>query len=145
MISVVLPCYRESIDLLEQSIDSILNQSYKDFELIVILDDPKNSQIVNFMDKKKLMDSRIRFFQNEVNLGVNSTLRKGFSNAKGEIFARMDADDISLRDRFKKQLSWMKDHELDLCGTQTEVIDDNGKIMYSAAMIPTKSQKVKKL
>ncbi|MEY8381404.1 glycosyltransferase [Ileibacterium valens] len=144
MISVVLPCYRESIDLLEQSIDSILNQSYKDFELIVILDDPKNSQIVNFMDKKKLMDSRIRFFQNEVNLGVNSTLRKGFSNAKGEIFARMDADDISLRDRFKKQLSWMKDHELDLCGTQTEVIDDNGKIMYSAAMIPTKSQKVKK-
>lgn len=99
-ISVILPVYN-SQDYLREAIESVLKQTCSDFELIIINDgstDNSSAIIESFSD------SRIVYINNSKNSGLISTLNEGLRRAKGKYIARMDADDISLPDRFHKQL-----------------------------------------
>jgi glycosyltransferase involved in cell wall biosynthesis len=105
-ITVLMPIYNNGL-FLQEAISSILNQSFGDFELLLIDDasaDNSSALIRSFTDP------RIRFIQNEKNLGLIGTLNKGISLARGEFIARMDGDDISLPDRFAKQLNVFETH-----------------------------------
>ena len=82
--SVIMATYKEEIRLLKQSIESILHQTYKDFEYIIILDNPNNLEHIELINQYVEKDKRIRFYINEKNIGLTNTLNKGLSLVKGK-------------------------------------------------------------
>ena len=124
-ISVILPVYNAE-KYIRNSIESILHQSYKDFELIIINDGPidNSGAIISSFN-----DVRIHYYTNDTNLGLIKTLNKSINLSKGRYIARMDADDICMPNRFEKQVAFMESHpSVVLCGTWAKIIDDQGKI-----------------
>lgn len=138
MISVVMPVYNEE-KYLKETIDSILNQTYTDFEFIIVNDgstDRTDEIILSYKDK------RIVYLKNETNLQIVKTLNKGIKCAKGKYIARMDADDISLPERFEKQTAFMESNpEIGVCGTWVQIFGDN-KITRTRKY-PTASNEIK--
>ncbi|OUN88058.1 glycosyltransferase [Gemmiger sp. An50] len=126
MISVIMSAFNESEEELSLSIQSILHQTYGDFEFIIVNDNPENTQLEIALEKFAQQDSRIRLLKNEKNIGLAASLNRGIEIAHGEYIARMDADDISLPDRFEKQLAFLKKNGLDLISGFTIIIDENG-------------------
>ena len=113
-ISVVMPAYNAE-KYIAEAIDSILGQTYEDFEFIIINDcsTDRTEQIILSYD-----DPRIVYLKNERNSGVAVTLNRGLAVAQGEYIARMDADDISLPKRFEKQITLLReDPSIAICGT----------------------------
>ncbi len=118
-ISCVMPIFNGVI-YLEEAIQSILGQSFSDFELLLI-DDCSTDHSVAVMEKMSQLDSRIRILKNEVNLGLPATINLGIRNSKGEFVARMDQDDISEPTRFQKQFDFLRSHaEIDIVGSWWE-------------------------
>ena len=112
-VSVLMSAYNEE-KYISEAIDSILSQTFSDFEFIII-DDGSSDSTVNII--KSYKDKRIKLIENEKNLGLIKSLNKGLDLAKGEYIARMDADDISVVDRFQKQVDFLdKNPEYILCG-----------------------------
>ena len=144
MISIIMSTYKEEENLLRESIESILNQTYKDFEFIIILDHPENDLHKRIIEKYSKIDNRIRFFVNEKNIGLTGSLNRGLSLAKGEYIARMDADDISLPYSLERQLEYIKKNQYDLIGGITQMIDEDGNSIYSIQKVPTDFNKIKK-
>jgi len=127
-ISVVMPVYNGE-KYLKEAIESILNQTYKDFEFIILNDGStdKTEEIILSYD-----DPRIIYIKNEENLQIVKTLNKGIGFARGKYIARMDADDISLPERFEKQIGFMETNkDIKMCGTWVEVFgNDTKSIVY---------------
>lgn len=116
MISVVMPVYNAE-KYIAEAVDSILNQTYSDFEFIII-DDCSTDASYKILQSYVSKDNRIRLFKNDVNKKLPKTLNFGISQANGKYIARMDADDISLPERFAKQVEFMESHpEIGICGT----------------------------
>ena len=122
LVSVITPVYNRE-KYLVKCIESILNQTYENFEFIII-DDNSSDLTVNIIKDYLLRDSRIKFLENNKNLGATLSFNRGLDIAKGKYIARMDSDDISFPDRFKKQVdifeSW---HDLEVLGTGAVLID----------------------
>ena len=113
IVTVLMPVFNGE-KYLDASINSILKQTYKDFEFLIIDDGSTDATdgIVHSFN-----DSRIKFLKNQNNLGIVATLNKGISLAQGEFIARMDADDISLPHRLEKQVNFMRKHmHIGICG-----------------------------
>ncbi len=110
MISVVMSIYNEPIEWIRESIDSILNQTYKDFEFIIVNDNPLRIENRVLLNDYASKDKRIRLIENVTNLGLTKSLNIAVKSAKGEFIARMDADDISLPQRFEKQIVLMQNN-----------------------------------
>lgn len=144
MISVIMSTYKEDERLLRESIESILNQTYKDFEYIIILDYPDNDVHKSVIEEYALKDDRIHFYINEKNMGLTDSLNRGLSLCHGEYIARMDADDISLPDRLERQMEYLEKNHYDLIGGITEMINENGSLLYSIKSVPTDPKKINK-
>ena len=126
-ISVVMPNYNTPIDYLKTAVESILSQTYKDFEYIIV-DDRSTDDSYEYL--KSLTDPRIRVIRNKNNLGITKTLNVGFDLAQGEYIARMDSDDIALPDRLETQLRFMDDHpDVIVCGAWAELFGDENYCM----------------
>lgn len=122
LISVIMSNYNTPEEFLRPAIESILNQTYQNFEFIII-DDCSTDNSLSIIES--YTDSRIKIIKNEINLGITKSLNKGLAVAKGEFVARMDADDISFETRFEKQVSFLKSHpDHIVCGTGVELIGD---------------------
>lgn len=120
--------FNEKQNEIEESIQSILNQTYTEIELIIINDNPKNVNIKKILSK--FQDKRIKVIENEENIGLSLSLNKGISLAKGEYIARMDADDISKRDRIEKQVEYLQQNkDVVLLGTDAIKIDEEGNVI----------------
>lgn len=121
-VSVVMPAYNAE-KYIREAIDSILNQTFTDFEFIIINDGSK--------DKTKdiilsYSDSRIVYLENEKNSGIVVTLNKGLDTAKGEFIARMDADDIAIKNRLERQIAVMDhDSSIGVLGTGIRIFGEN--------------------
>jgi glycosyltransferase involved in cell wall biosynthesis len=114
VISVVLPVYNGE-KYLTEAISSILSQSFKDFELIII-DDGSTDKSISIIEK--FQDDRIKFLKNEENKGLVFSLNRGIKESSGKYIARMDCDDIALPHRLKIQYEFMENNpEIGLCGT----------------------------
>ena len=144
MISVIMSTYKEDERLLRESIESILNQTYRDFEYIIILDYPDNNVHKSVIEEYALKDDRIHFYINEKNMGLTDSLNRGLSLCHGEYIARMDADDISLPDRLERQMKYLEKNHYDLIGGITEMINENGSLLYSIKSVPTDPKKINK-
>lgn len=114
LISVVLPVYNGE-KYLGEAIDSILAQTFTDFELIMI-DDGSTDSSLQILRKYNQLDSRIRLVARE-NRGLATTLNELIDIARGEWVARMDQDDIALPQRFERQLEWLKQTGADISGS----------------------------
>ena len=128
MISVIMPVYNGEKYLIE-AIESILNQTYKDFEFIILNDGStdKTEEII-----LSYQDPRIVYVKNDENLQIVETLNKGIELAKGKYIARMDADDISLPDRFEKQINiFKKQSYIGAVFATVILIDTTGEILQN--------------
>ncbi len=142
-ISVILPVYN-SQEFLSQSINSILNQTYKNFELIIIDDGSTDNskEICKNFSKK---DNRIIFIDDD-HKGLTASLNKALEIAKGKFIARQDADDVSLPERFEKQINWfLKDERRVLCGTNCKILNKNNVYKNNRSLKFTNSGIAKKL
>ena len=124
-VSVIMPVYNTS-KYLGDAIQSILQQSFRNFEFIIINDgstDDSENVVLSFNDP------RIRYFKNEENKGLVHTLNKGLDLAEAEWIARMDGDDISSPDRFEKQWSFLNEHPtVEMLATTVTLINEDGKV-----------------
>jgi glycosyltransferase involved in cell wall biosynthesis len=123
-VSVIMPVYNAS-SFLRASLNSILEQTFTDFELLIINDASVDDSLQII---QSYSDERIRVINNHFNEGVISSLNKGLALAKGEYVARMDADDICMSGRFAKQVSYLNDHpEVAVLSTKLVLINEKGE------------------
>ncbi|MBD3280437.1 glycosyltransferase [Candidatus Dojkabacteria bacterium] len=102
-ISVIMAVYREELSQMKESIQSILCQSFKNFEFIIVLDNPKSKKRRELLEQFQELDSRIKIIVNSGNLGLATSLNHALVVSRGKFIARMDADDISLPTRLEEQ------------------------------------------
>lgn len=118
-VSVLLPIYNTKVKHLREAIESVLNQTFSDFELIIINDSPENTELDTIVASYN--DPRIRYEKNETNLGISSTRNKLIDLAQGEFLAVMDHDDICAPNRLEKQVGYMRRHpKVGVLGAQAE-------------------------
>lgn len=141
-ISVILPCYKENVSVYREAVDSILNQTLSDFELLLILDCPDNHVLERCIYNYAELDRRVIPVIHERNMGLPATLNDALSRCRGDYVCRMDADDIALPDRLELQFSHLKTEGFDLVGSYVEVIDEDGITRYTVNNIPTSSEGV---
>lgn len=123
------------------AVESILNQTFKNFEFIIV-DDASEDKTWHYL--KSLKDKRVKLIKNPKNLGLAKSLNIALSKAKGEYIARMDADDISVQKRFATQIKFMIDNPaIDICGSQAMLIDENGKKVFQVRK-PIADNEIKK-
>lgn len=126
LISVLMPTYNVE-RFVGEAVESILNQTWTNFEFIIV-DDCSTDRTYDILKKYAAKDSRIHLFRNEINSKICKTLNKALSHAKGQFIVRMDGDDISQPDRFEKLYDFLQDHpNVDLVGSNTITIDEAGK------------------
>lgn len=127
-ISIVMSVYNGE-KYLDESIQSILTQTFEDFEFI-ILNDCSTDNSLHVIEKYSDKDNRIFLINNNVNLGLTKSLNLGIKKAKGQYIARIDADDIALQERLKIQFDYLeKNKDIFLVGSGAYYVDENGKII----------------
>jgi len=115
---------------LEEAIKSVLNQTYSNFEFLIINDGSTDGTTKVLSEQKKL-DKRIKLIIHKVNKGLVYSLNEGIKEARGQYIARMDADDLSYPNRLREQLSYMNNHQdCDVCGTWAKAINENGRQIF---------------
>ena len=125
-VSVVMPAYNAE-KYLQEAIDSILNQTFTDFEFLIIYDDSKDATFAIIEENAK-KDDRIKLIYNKYK-GLAGALNTGIEAAQGELIARMDADDIAVASRFQKQVEALDNNpKLGLLGTRYVELDDEGNV-----------------
>ncbi len=126
-ISVLMPVYNAE-KFLREAIESILGQSFRFFEFIIVNDkstDASKKIILSYSD------SRIRYLENKKNLGVAGALNVGLEQTRCSLIARMDADDISLPDRFALQHAEMsKNKDVVVIASNFDIINEEGKLLF---------------
>jgi len=119
-VSVLMPVFNGE-QFLRPAMNSILNQTFTDFEFIIV-DDGSTDHSREILNS--YTDSRVRLICNESNIGLTDSLNRGLEAASGNYIARMDQDDISLPERLAKQVAFMDSHpEVGVCGTWAKDID----------------------
>lgn len=127
LISVIMPVYNAERYVAE-AIESILAQTLGDFEFL-ITDDGSSDRSLAILQKYAEQDSRIRLKQSP-NQGVSLTRNEMFQQARGELIAVMDADDVAMPDRFALQITFLKEHPEVVCvGTSHSLIDEKGRLL----------------
>ena len=137
-LSVIMSVYKEPVEWIKQSIDSILAQTFGDFEFIIVNDNPTRAENMDLLNEYHQKDARVAAIINETNLGLTKSLNKALAAAQGEYIARMDADDISLPQRFEKQVEYLDAHP-EICGvgSWTGNIDELGNRLPGVARYDT--------
>lgn len=125
IVSVVLPTYNNS-DILARAVESVLGQSFSDFELLIINDGSTDATVD--VVTPYLVDTRVRLVQNDQNIGLQKTLNRGLVVASGLYIARIDADDVWCdKDKLLMQVAYLKHHpECVLVGTGVIMVDEHG-------------------
>lgn len=123
-VSVLMPVYKTSEKYLREAIESILSQTFEDFEFLILDDCPEDDreEIV-----RSYKDKRIKYYKNEKNLGISASRNKLIDLAQGEYLAIFDHDDISMPERLEKQVKYLEAHpECGVVGCKTQRMS-NGK------------------
>jgi len=124
LVSIIMPAYNCQ-DFIEESIDSVINQSYIDWELIII-DDCSEDDTVSIIQKKINVDNRIKLYRLETNSGAAIARNTAISYAKGEFIAFLDSDDIWFPNKLEKQLTFMRENGYSFTCSSYNKIDSSG-------------------
>ena len=123
LVSVIMPYYKKS-EFINASVNSILNQSFKEFEIILI-DDELTENSYEILENVKKLDVRIRVFKNKKNLGAGQSRNDAINFCKGQYIAFCDCDDLWRQNKLEKQMKFMKDCNLEFSFTSYEIINNN--------------------
>lgn len=115
---------------------SMLNQSWKNMEIIIIIDNPENIEARDFLYGIAGKYDKVHVYQNEENKGLPYCLNKGISLAKGKYLARMDADDISLPSRIEEEMAYLNNGNYDIVFSNRIDIDENNNVIREKRIIP---------
>ena len=127
-VSIIMSVYNGE-EFLHDSVESILSQTFTDFEFIII-DDKSTDKTSDILKGYSFKDPRIKIITNEKNLGLTKSLNIGIKESSGEYIARMDADDISYPERLQKQFDFMENNlDYGVVGAWAKVIDNKGNIV----------------
>lgn len=128
MVSVIMATFNEPVRYIKESIESILNQTFTNFEFIII-DDSTNPETIEAINSYA-EDDRIIIIREKSRMGFTRALNEGLKMAKGQFIVRMDGDDISLKDRLEKQLEYLISHkEIDILGGNMLIINESGTVV----------------
>ncbi len=142
IISVIMSVHN-SEQFLPFSVESILNQTYRNFEFLIV-DDCSTDNSLTLLREYEKKDSRITIFTNPTNIGLTKSLNFLISQSKGTFIARMDDDDISLPKRFEKQIQFFENTTYDIIGCNCDEIDQKGLVTGSKSY-PETDLNIKKL
>lgn len=130
LVSIIMPAFNAD-KYIEEAIDSVINQTYANWELLVINDGSTDSTakiVEGFLSR----DTRVQLYNNEENKGLCFTRNRGLQLAKGKYIANLDSDDIALPERLKIQVDFLESNQdFVLLGAACEVIDQEGKTEYT--------------
>jgi len=116
---------------IKQSVESILAQTYSDFEFIIVCESGTNDETLGILNDFAKLDSRIRLIKNSEKLGIAPSLNKALREASGEYIARMDGDDVAMQNRLAAQVEFMDEKpDTAICCSRVIYIDENGKELY---------------
>lgn len=144
-VSVLMSVFNENEKELDEAVFSIINQTFKDFEFIIVNDNPKNTDLAKKLDDFKILDKRIVIIKNEKNIGLAMSINKASQLAKGKYIARMDADDIATTDRLEKEYNIIKKGTVDLVCSNFYFIDEESRLLSRKFDFLTKKQLIKLL
>ena len=136
LVSIIMSCYN-SEESVEQSIESILNQTYENIEFL-IMDDGSTDSTFEILNEFAKINENIRIFKNENNIGLTKSLNLLINYSNGEFIARQDADDISLKTRIEKQMMKIRKKNLDFCVTRATIQNTTKKIPGLSYFLPSK-------
>ena len=141
-ISVVMSVYNGA-RYLKEAIDSILNQTFTDFEFLIV-DDCSNDNSPQILKEYSEKDNRIKIITNEFNLGLTKNLNKMIKDSKGEYLARFDCDDVSLPNRFEEQVKFLDPHtNVAMISSWANIMNEQGKI-FKTIKYPIENIELKK-
>lgn len=123
-ISVIIPCYNNFI-FFERCINSVINQTYKNIEIIIIFDDGNKKDLKNLKLILKKKQKKIKLIINSKNMGAGPSRNKAAKLAKGKYIAFLDSDDVWTRNKLKHQLAFMKKRKITISHTSYYIIDEN--------------------
>lgn len=127
LISIIMPYYKKKA-FVEEAINSVLRQSYKKFELILIYDD-ENLDDYKFISCLAKKDKRIKLFKNKKNLGSGLSRNLGIKHSKGFYLAFLDSDDVWFKDKLKVQLKYMENNKLLVSFTAYKIINEKSQVI----------------
>lgn len=122
LVSVIVPYFKKK-KFINESLNSAINQSYKNIEIIIIYDD-QNRDDLDYLNKLKDKDSRISIIINEKNFGAGISRNIGISKARGKYIAFLDSDDVWKKNKLELQINFMKKKKINFSHTNYEIIDD---------------------
>lgn len=134
-VSVIMSCYNSQANV-GRAIESILNQTYEDFELL-ICDDGSIDNTYETISEYKRLDKRVKIFKNKKNIGLTKSLNVLVNEAKGMYIARQDDDDISSNVRLNTQISALKNENLDFITSRAKVLGNKRLIPGFSFYLPT--------
>ena len=139
MISILMASHNANVDYFKKCIDSILNQTYQDFELVIV-DDGSDVPVKSILQELQYNDDRIKLYRTEINLGLPKALNYGLSKCSGDYIARMDDDDIMNPKRIEMQLEFLENNiEFSGCFTWFDRITSDGKYVKTEEIhVPSK-------
>lgn len=126
LVSIIMPAFNAAA-YIEEAINSIINQTYTNWELFVI-DDASTDGTCKTVEALALVDKRIKILKNKTNLGAGAARNKGIKAAKGDFIAFLDADDIWKPEKLSRQLNFMEEKQVLICYSSYELISETGKI-----------------
>ncbi|ACQ66957.1 glycosyltransferase group 2 [Candidatus Williamhamiltonella defendens] len=125
LVSIIVPTFNESINVLEASLKSLFKQTFRNFECIVV-DDSTDLALADFCKQLCLQDSRFIYVKQPNRLGLAASLNLALQKARGDWVARFDADDICMPDRLAQQIEFLsKNKDIDVLGGAVEIVDDS--------------------
>ena len=127
LVSIIIP-YRKKRNFISNSIKSVLNQTYVNFELIIIYDD-ENENDLNLINEFQKKDNRISIIKNIKQIGAGESRNLGINYSKGEFIAFLDADDTWQNDKLMKQINFMKFNKYDATHTSYSIVDENHNVI----------------
>lgn len=140
-----MSAFNENENEIKMSIESILKQTYSDFEFIIVLDNPQNKKMLLLLQQYSELDERINVIINDTNIGLAKSLNKAIKISKGEYIARMDADDISVKERLEIEISYLNNHkECDVIASDYINIDAKGKKLPTKHIVINDKKMLKK-
>ena len=132
LVSIIIPYYKKR-SFIDETIKSILNQSYKSFEIILV-NDEISIEAQELLSKISNLDKRIFVINNERNLGAGLSRNKGIKKSNGKYIAFCDSDDLWKQNKLEKQIKFMKENNLEFSFTSYEIINNkNEKIGFREA------------
>ena len=126
LVSIIMPYFKKK-KYVKYSVLSVLNQTFKNFELIIIYDNETSDEL-KFINKIKKLDKRIKVIKNKFNIGAGLSRNVGIDHSKGIYLAFLDADDLWHKNKLFAQIKFMRKKKIEISHTSYEIIDDDSVI-----------------